>query len=491
MWQYKDVLGFKCHPSWYLVAASLGVVFGVALAYFVVLDINFLALSVSIFLGLFLIFYLKPKSFVILILCFILALILAWWRASLLKQALLIYDQLFDEKLTFSAQVNDDAGRNGAGAYVYRLGRVGIFQRKLPGEILLTTNSSLTVKRGDEVLIEARLSPGLVGYQALAQRAKVLKVRTNNNLALNLREAILRPLKQKLSPLQASLASAFLTGKRRQIPSDFSTKLQMTGLVHLVVASGFHLGVMLRLVKRLTVKYSRKLSFWLMLVAVLLFAAVAGLGSSLARASLVAVLSALAWYYGRQVEAWRILLLSLAVLVLLNPLFLWGNVAFYLSFLAFAGVLIVAPIFRQYFLGKTKINFFGQLLSEALAAQLTTLPISLLFFGKLSSVALISNLLVVPVAAPIMFFTAATSLFSYLPLIGDLVTYVLQILLNYLIVVVNFLAKIPLAYLPLQINLSIALALYCALILAITWLWRRNRQDEKMRQALNQVNLID
>ncbi len=469
---------WKTHPSFWLVSFSVGIVLGITLAYFVSLklDLPALILLVAVFV---LVIWLSRKTYWPAVFCLILGLILAWGRASNLRQQIMTYDNLRGKQVVFSGELFDDVAKNSTGSSTYRLDNIRMFDHSLAGNILVTSRQKMSVKRGDTVNVKGVFGEGLAGYQAVVQNGEILSVEPNNQPGLVLRNFFTNNLDRHLNPLQSSLASAFLAGKRRDIPDDFNLKLQIVGLTHLVVASGFHLTVVVRAGKRLAEKHSRRLAFLLGLAAMILFSAMTGSSASMLRASFVSFLSLVGWYYGRKAEAWRILVLALAIVVLLEPTYLWGDVAFYLSFSSFAGVLLIGPILRQYFWGKPTLGFFSQLATEALGAQIATLPISLFFFGRLSLVAIVANLLAVPASAPIMLLSLLVSLLGAVPIIGSILTWLLQLLLNYIIAIVNFLSNLPMAQVSLEINLSGVVILYVLIIILTALAYWRNRRVDK------------
>ena len=107
-----------------------------------------------------------------------------------------------------------------------------------------------------------------------------------------------------------------------------------------------------------------------------------GASPSMVRAGLVTGLSLLAWYVGRKFHPVVLLGLVSAMTVLWNPNYAWGDMGWMLSFAAFAGVIIVAPIMSAYFFSADKVSSVAQILLETLAAQLVTAPIIMVAFGQ-------------------------------------------------------------------------------------------------------------
>lgn len=477
---------WKSHPSGWLVATMIGVTVGVALAYFV-----WLKLDLGVLLGLIAVLlaglWFGRRTIWPIFISLAIGCLIGWSWATPFSQQVQIYRNLISKEAQLSGVLFDDVGQTSSGAYIYRLDQIEIYNQKIVGDILAMTRQRTTAKRGDRVYMKGVVSDGLAGYQVTLQNAEIEQVIARPSLGLTTRNFFTDNLDSHLSPLQSSLASAFLTGKRREIPADFTLNLQIVGLTHLVVASGFHLTAVVRAGKRLGEKRSRRWALFLGLLAIGLFTMITGVSSSMTRAGLVSLISLVGWYYGRRGAAGRILLLVLGLTVLINPLYLWGNASFYLSFCAFAGVLILGPILRQYFWGKRKLGFFSQLLTEALSAQIATLPISVFFFGKLSTVMLITNLLVVPVASILMLFSLLVSLFGAVPGIGVILIWPLQFMLNYVIGVTNWFAALPLAQIDLTINLWQVILAYILVVVLVIYLAWRNRHDVKLDVAFNVI----
>ncbi|MNH20687.1 Competence protein [compost metagenome] len=208
------------------------------------------------------------------------------------------------------------------------------------------------------------------------------------------------------------------------------------------------------------------------------FIAITGASPSMTRAGLVAGLSLLAWYYGRKFHPLILLVLVAAVTVLISPSFAWGDLGWQLSFAAFAGVMIVAPLAQRYFFGARKPGTIRQILGETVAAQLVTLPILVLAFGQFSNVAVVANLLVlplVPLAMLLTFIAGITGLI--LPSVAGLVGAPAQWLLQYMIGVAEYLSKLPWAQTQIEINGWFVAVSYIVIILGCVYVWRKTKYD--------------
>jgi competence protein ComEC len=190
------------------------------------------------------------------------------------------------------------------------------------------------------------------------------------------------------------------------LPEDLNEQLQVAGLTHIVVASGYNLTILIRLSRRLLARSSKYQAFVGSVALMLIFLVITGASPSMVRASVVTTLSLLAWYYGRQFQPWVIILLGAALTAGVNPLFIWHDLGWWLSFLAFSGVLVIAPLVSARFWGKKQPPAVAQVAVETIAAQLMTTPLILFAFGRISLVALAANVAVVPLIPYAMAATA-------------------------------------------------------------------------------------
>lgn len=164
-----------------------------------------------------------------------------------------------------------------------------------------------------------------------------------------------------------------------------------------------------------------------------------------------------------------------------NPLYIWSSIGWYLSFTAFFGILVLAPLLKKRFLSeKRQEKILPTVLVETVSAQLLTLPIILYIFGRLSVIGIVANVLVVPLVPFGMLF----SLFSG---IAGMVNFVLsglfalpaRLLLGYMLSVSKLLSKVPYANIAVSITAIQMIILYILMVVLIVLLHIKvkNRHD--------------
>jgi competence protein ComEC len=201
---------------------------------------------------------------------------------------------------------------------------------------------------------------------------------------------------------------------------------------------------------------------------------------------LVSGLSLAAWYYGRNFHPIVLLFLAIAITLVINPSYAWNDLGWQLSFAAFAGVMVIAPLMHRYFFGNKKPRIIRQILGETISAQLATAPILVASFGQLSNVAIISNLLVLPFVPFAMLLTFIAGISNLvIPCVAEFISIPAIWLLHYMISVTEYLASLPWAMSILQFPWWGVIICYGIIIGICFYMWRVTKFN------LREVNLVE
>jgi competence protein ComEC len=404
--------------------------------------------------------------------------LLGIWRGSVEHSALGVYASLLGTKVTMVGTVASDPSYGAKGQRDFRLQHVQLNGRSPPGEIRITTYSQLNARRGDIVQVKGKLYEGFGNYQAAIYFADASLVREVHGPIEALRRTFAAGLYSALPATEASLGIGILIGIKTDLPDDLNAQLKALSLTHIIVASGYNLTILVRVARRL---FERRSKYQTALAASMLmagFVAVTGFSPSMSRATLVSGLSLAAWYYGRRIHPMVLLVLSAAITAGLDPLSLWSDIGWWLSFLAFAGVLIVAPLLQKRIFGAKQPKLIGQIVLETVAAQLLTVPLMVAIFGSPSLLALPANVLIVPLVPLIMLLTGIGGIAGLLlPVAAAYIALPAGWLLSYVIHIVALLAGASWATIQLTISPGVMLAAYAAIGVICVALWRKTKHD--------------
>ncbi len=363
---------------------------------------------------------------------------------------------------TISGTVRDDTTRGPSGDQRLRLDNLTIDEQPVSGNLWVSAYTSLEIKRSDRVTVNGHIDEGFGTVQASMFRASVEEVvrPEPGDIARVARDNFSSEVAKHMSSPQSNLGVSFLVGQRSSLPSDIQDMFRDLGLVHLVVASGFHLSIVVRFSRRSFSPWSKYLALISSLLLIFSFLLLTGFSTSMVRASLVTSLSLLAWYVGRSIHPLVLLPVVAATTVIINPVYIWSDLAWHLSFAAFTGVIVLAPLLQKYFWRPDKDpGFFRYLVVATFSAQLLTFPIIALTFEQYSLLAIAANVLVLPLVPLVMLgtFTTGVSAF-FMPFLAHAFGWITEMGLRYITAVVDFLAGLPIAtssitITPLQIGL--------------------------------------
>lgn len=430
----------RIHPTWHVTATTLGFLAGVTLA------LVWYAPGIPVVVaGIVLVtIALWRQRRMLIVLAFVGGGLLGLVRGSYALGDLAAYQQYFGQDVTVVGTVADDITLKSRGAHV-SLRNVTINGQKMPGNVFATVTGADKAQRSDTIHMAGEMEGGFGGYAAKITGDAVRVERpVPGDVPLAVRDGFAGHIRQAISEPAASLGIGYLLGQKSALPNDLIEALKVAGLTHIVVASGYNLTILVRIGRRLFAKTSKYLAMISGVGLIVSFIAMTGLSPSMTRAGLVAGLGLWAWYFGRNFHPVTLLGVAAATTVVINPSYVWGDLGWLLSFAAFAGVMIIAPIVTAYFFGEGKAPFIGQLLIETVAAQIATLPIMIIAFQQLSVIAPLANLLILPLIPFIMLIVAlAGGVQMLLPVLGSGIGWVAEQLLNLQIAIVNWCATIP------------------------------------------------
>lgn len=150
--------------------------------------------------------------------------------------------------------------------------------------------------------------------------------------------------------------------------------------------------------------------------------------------------------------------------------------------MAFAGVLIIAPLVQARFYGEKSPPLLIQVGIETVAAQIMATPLILFVFGDLSVVAIAANLAVVPFIpfAMITTFIAGVAQVVIGSALASWLAVPANIILSYIVEVTQFFASFAWAQQSFKIQAIGMTALYSAVFAVVLILARRskNKLDE-------------
>lgn len=463
----------RMHVSWHIAWLSFGVLIGIlasSRAGFGKMELQIAAAVLLMTVAL-----TMPRRYVF-ICAFAAGAAVGMCRGGGQYQLLQAYQQYYGKQVVVTGRVTEDVSVGPHGDQRIRVGDVHIDNTALPGSLWVSTKDMQTILRGDIVVLSGTLSKGFGTIPASMYQAQIQHVfyPPHADIGREVRDYFNTGVQRGLSPNDTELASAFLVGQKLAHEPLLNDQLKTIGLIHAVVASGAHLTILVAAARRMFMRTSKYLTAAASLTIVAGFILITGFSPSMTRAGLVSAVGLLAWYYGRTIHPVVLLLFVAAATALYDPSYVWGDAGWYLSFSAFVGVVILAPLLHHYFWGKdVRPGVLREVFVATVAAQITTLPVVMLVFGYYSPYALLSNVLIVPFIPLIMLLTFICGVIGLvLPAMVAVAVSPLQWLLDCLRQVIGYLAAAPGAKQEVVISGWFVLLGYMIIAAIILYLWR-------------------
>lgn len=213
--------------------------------------------------------------------------------------------------------------------------------------------------------------------------------------------------KSNFNPTELNVAKALIMGQRQDISPEIIQDYQYAGAVHILSVSGLHIGILMLFINFLLkpIPNTRRGSFIKLFTTIMclaLFAIIAGLTPSIVRSVVMFSFVALGLYMRKSVNIYHTLLVSVFLILLFQPSFLF-DVGFQLSYTAVFFIVWCQPLLDSLWNPKNKVlKYIWGILTVSFAAQIGTLPLSLYYFHQFPGLFFVTNLAIIPLLSIIM-----------------------------------------------------------------------------------------
>lgn len=243
-------------------------------------------------------------------------------------------------------------------------------------------------------------------HQFFTNNPSLFKVDSEKTTFLGIANSIRTHINSKLKthpfqPDELAIINALLLGQRLDISEEVYSSYTNAGVIHILAISGLHIGIILLILSFVLkpleqIKHGKLIKTTLLIIILWSFAFIAGLSASVTRAVTMFSIVAIAMNLKRPTSIFNTLAISMFLLLLIKPMFLF-DVGFQLSYLAVYAIVIIDPMLHNLWKPKNKIlNFYWHTLTVTISAQIGVLPLTLYYFNQLPGLFFISNLVIVP-----------------------------------------------------------------------------------------------
>lgn len=288
----------------------------------------------------------------------------------------------------------------------------------------------------------------------------------------------------KLLPKEyVGILEGMIIGDTSYISDDVKQNFKKCGITHLLAVSGSNVAFILILCKFLFEKiFGRNVSNIITVFFIIIFTFLSGVSASVVRASIMAIIIILAEFLIEKPNTYASLSFSAIIILIYNPVIIF-DVGFILSYAGTLGIIIYSKrikIFLDYKIKfeNTMLNYFKDIFSVTLSAQIVTVPIIIYYFNTFSVFSLFVNIIVLPITGYITIIGILTyfASFFFMP-IAKILSYIIYSLLFFLLAVSEYFSKISFSTIILPTYFSLFTVL--GFILAYLVINLRENKDYK------------
>ena len=238
-----------------------------------------------------------------------------------------------------------------------------------------------------------------------------------------------------------ALLRGLLLADRREIDQETKTQFINSGVVHVLAVSGLHVGFIALIFIILFGRFNIYLRSVLTIIGLLFFMIITGVPPSVFRATVMALVIIFAFLTNRSTNIFNSLAIAALIILIINPDEIYSP-GFQLSFSAVIAIGVIYPIISRTItrlqIQSKFVRYVLLFMAVSFAAQIGTLPFTLIYFGKLSVIALAANLIVIPTIGIILSLSVVTliigSIFPaialYYAATNDMITWLMLNLIN-------------------------------------------------------------
>jgi competence protein ComEC len=244
-------------------------------------------------------------------------------------------------------------------------------------------------------------------------------------------------------------------GDKKNIPPAVYDSMSKTGTVHILVVSGFNVGIVAFIIM-LILKVSRlprKARYVLAILCVIIYCFATGVQAPVLRATIMAVFLLTGFLIRREPDVRNSFSLAMFFILLTDPRALF-SISFQLSFVSVAAIVFLYPKLKAFFrVDYLKLKVFKALAESfliSLSAWLGTLGFIAYYFNFFSPVTVLANLFIVPLATLITLSGFSLVVISLIfPVLAGYFAYANEFFVAMLLAVSSMLVRLPFAYLYL------------------------------------------
>lgn len=241
----------------------------------------------------------------------------------------------------------------------------------------------------------------------------------------------------------------------------FKRMLRDTGTIHVVVVSGYNITLVYNAIMKMIGSPYKTRNIMIGLMGTLFFAVVSGFEPPVVRAWVMGSVISLSKFYGRKVNALKVLAVTGVILAVANPKYIY-SLSFQLSFLATLSLIMfesgVSKKLMKIFKSK---NIFVEDLSATISAQVLIWPYLSYKFGQVSLLSpLVNGLVLWTVPLTTMIGSVFLALGSLSAVLGAVLSWFVYLPSDFFVVMIEFFSNFEKSVINFEMSLKFLLLYY-------------------------------
>lgn len=293
---------------------------------------------------------------------------------------------------------------------------------------------------------------------------------------------------------ELQVLNALILGQQQEIAPEIVRNYQYAGAVHILSVSGLHVGFILLFLNFILsplpkTRFGNTAKLLILLLSLWGFALIAGLSPPVVRSATMFSFVALGMYLRRSTNIFHTLLVSIMLILLFEPAFLF-DVGFQLSYAALFFIIWLQPSLSVLWSPQNRIvKYFWEILTVSFAAQIGTLPLALYYFHQFPGLFFATNLAVIPFLSIIMLLGVLT---MFLAAVGYTPAFLIIALeksiglLNWIIGEIASLEQFIFRDIPFGFWMTVGLYL----LIVCTFLWLKKPDGNRLVSAMSGIAIF-
>lgn len=213
----------------------------------------------------------------------------------------------------------------------------------------------------------------------------------------------------------SSLVLGILFGLEDSFDQELENNFRRTGLIHILVLSGFNLTIIAYFIFKLLGFLHRRYRYLISLILIWIFVIMVGFGATVVRAGIMITIFIFGKLLYRNSASINALVLAASIMILLKPMILLYDPSFQLSFIATFGLISFYKYIEKFFRFLPEKFSLKEIIVSNISVQIMIIPLLIYLMGEFSVISLIPNILVLPIIPVFMLVSFLSILLSYFP----------------------------------------------------------------------------